>query len=690
MSELNILTAQRDEVLAKIQEIEETCEGIENENNAKKLTSLNMQQANLSAQRNYLQVRLSAIERDLNKINEEIHNLSGTGLDKILNAIKKQRWFFFKNKPKVFMDKMTGILWANLDYFKWKKSPNENYTYEDVARILKKISIDGFVEWRLPKFDDFKLMISDKTFPFRQGDYYCIKGERYWYCDMSGYAGSGIDLFGLSYTNYYDACILPSCYTLTNRSYTQNVASDNKVYTEIERLKFTLNFFVNNGLEPIFTDNAITELYKKIYIEKPVLLEQLQELQTQIESLQTVTLLSSEFDYTALLAKYDVKAIDNSIIKYYRAVQQWTDELMDKLDYYEQEKESVIRDFNIIGLKLSKKYEQNTNLTAEENELLESRQRYFQKKFSLGMSSVKSKILAVKKQSDDLEYRIDEIDNSDDAMYALAVLEQEQRASFTFVAENTAKIIRNALLKIEYFESHHQFVMNAIEIWEKWTENYRVFKTTYKEYLKASCEEDSIEEDVWVRWYENWRNIRLAIEHKVQPIIERGLRSELQTINDTKISVAEQIIAVLENYKNSIDKFFLEDRKCIYQKFVFQSGGELQEKFESESELYKCTFALQTALQEIIFSCKNAEDRVFILKWASSLLDIQIDEILDFIANNDLQKISQTILFEFATLKQKNYDAYLTDAKAYSEEKSRREKQYNSLIFKMRKDLMKA
>ena len=688
MSEINILTAQRDEVLAKIQEIEETCEGIENENNAKKLTSLNMQQANLSAQRNDLQVRLSAIERDLNKINEEIHNLSGTGLDKILNAIKNQRWFFFKNKPEVLMDKMTGILWANLDYFKWKKSTNGNYTHEDVAMILKKLSIDGFSEWKLAKFDDFKLMISDKTFPFRQGNNYYIKGERYWYCDMSGDGQAGIDLSDLSkaWDYYY---ILPCCYMLTNKTYSQNVSQNNKVYTEIERLQFTLNLFVDNGLEPIFTDVAITELYQKIYFEKPVLLEQLQELQTQIDSLQTVTLLSSEFDYTALLAKYDVKAIDNSIIKYYRAVQQWTDELMDKLDYYEQEKESVIRDFNIIGLKLSKKYEQNTNLTAEENELLESRQRYFQKKFSLGMSSVKSKILAVKKQADDLEYRIDEIDNSDDAMYALAVLEQEQRASFTFVAENTAKIIRNALLKIEYFESHHQFVMNAIEIWEKWTEDYRVFKTTYKEDLKASCEEDSIEEDVWVRWYENWRNIRLAIEHKVQPIIERGLRSELQTINDTKISVAEQIIAVLENYKNSIDKFFLEDRKCIYQKFVFQSGGELQEKFESESELYKCTFALQTALQEIIFSCKNAEDRVFILKWANSLLDIQIDEILDFVANNDLQNISQTILTEFATLKQKNYDAYLTDAKVYSEEKSRREKQYNSLIFKMRKDLMK-
>ena len=40
-------------------------------------------------------------------------------------------------------------------------------------------------------------------------------------------------------------------------------------------------------------------------------------------------------------------------------------------------------------------------------------------------------------------------------------------------------------------------------------------------------------------------------------------------------------------------------------------------------------------------------------------------------------------------MKQKNYDIYLADAKAYSEEKARREKAYNSLIFKMRKDLAK-
>lgn len=149
------------------------------------------------------------------------------------------------------------------------------------------------------------------------------------------------------------------------------------------------------------------------------------------------------------------------------------------------------------------------------------------------------------------------------------------------------------------------------------------------------------------------------------------------------------MIAVLEDYKNNIDKFYLETRKGIYQKYVFQSGGELQEKFETEGILYGFASTLQSELQNIIFDCKNAEDRIFILNWANSLLDISIDEILAFVADNDLQAISQEILTEFASLKQKNYDIYLADAKAYAEEKAKREKEYNSLVFKMRKDLMK-
>ena len=693
MSNLASLTAQREGLLKKIRAIEASCEGIENENNAKRVQKLNLEQAQYSAQRQEIAAKLAVVDGKLAAINAGIMELGGTGVEKILEAIKNQRWYFIKNKPKILFDRNTGLIWANLNTFNYVGKENNLYNLSDVGDIINNYSfgVDGF---RVPTCYELWQAVEDKTIPFhRDGDAnWRLFGIYYLACEYNGYIKSK-DMDDCGATNDISnqtVAIFPcSDYLIQNSDYQEIINPDNPVYTEKERLQFTLDLFTKNELWPIFTDAEVTELYKKIYFEKPKLLAQLQELQTQINELQKVTLLSSDFDYTALLAKYDIKAINVSLIKYYQAVQQWCRELMEKVDYYEEQKASVIKDFNLISLKLSKKYEADTNLTEAENTLLCDRQHFFQKNFSLGMNSVKTKILAVKKQADALEYRIDEIDEGENSLRELAELEQKKRASFAFLAENTAKIIKNALRKIEYFEANHTFVMNAINIWENWTEGYRVFKTTYKEDMKHDCEDDGIEEEIWSAWYQDWQQLRYAIELKMQPVIERGLCGSMPTNKEVKTSVPEQLIHILDEYKKQIDKFYKEERKGIYQKFAFQAGGDLQEKFETESSLYKFVAMLQSELQDIIFNCKNAEDRVWILNWANSLLDIQIDEVLKFVANNDLQKISHTILDEFAALKQKNYDIYLADAKAYSEEKTRREKAYNSLIFKMRKDLAK-
>lgn len=690
MTDLQTLTTQRDDLLTKIREIEETCEGIENENNAQRVQALNLEHAQLTAQKQELSAKLSALESRLSTISSEITKLSGTGIDRILEAIKNQRWYFFKNKTKILFDKETGLLWANLKYYKY----GPMNTIDANTEIKNNNVLDNYEKFRLPLDTELKKLdywnSAWRNFPFstEQGK---IMGEDCIHIKPKGNntrvsIKSNGDM-NYSYGGNYILIPCSDILLLTNIDYENNVSPNNPNYTEKERLQFTLDLFVQNDLWPIFNDEEITELYKKIYYEKPRLLEQLQELQAEIESLQTVTLLSSTFDYTALLAKYDMKAIDSSIIKYYQAVQQWIEELMEKLDYYEEEKEDVIRDFNVIGLKLAKKYENSEHLTEVENTLLRDRQRYFASRFSLGMNSVKSKLLAVKHQADELEYRIDEIDNGEDSIHQLALLEKEERASFGFIAENTAKIIRNALKKIEFFEDNHQYVVWAIGAWESWTESYRVFKTTYLEDLKGTCEEDGIEEEIWQNWYADWQSIRFQIEEKVQPIIERELRERIAMVKEDEISVAEQIIKELEVYRNAIDTFYREERKGIYQNFAFQANGDVQDRLESESKLYKLTAKFQSALQSIIFNCAKAEDRIFIINWASSLLDIQIDEILSFVADNDLQKISDTILTEFSQLKQKNYEIYLADAKSYGEEQARRDKQFNSLLFKMRKGL---
>lgn len=49
MSDLSVLKTQRDNLLVKIREIEASCEGIENENNAKRVQELNLEHAQYSA-----------------------------------------------------------------------------------------------------------------------------------------------------------------------------------------------------------------------------------------------------------------------------------------------------------------------------------------------------------------------------------------------------------------------------------------------------------------------------------------------------------------------------------------------------------------------------------------------------------------------------------------------------------------
>lgn len=681
MSELENLKVRQQELLNKIQEIEEQCQGIENEHNAQKVQELNKVQAQLIGSQNNLKQQLQSIQEKLKTINNEINKLSSTATDRILEAIKNQRWYFFKNKPHILMDKTTGILWANLDYFPYIKSSNSgHYKLDEANALLKNYIIDYFSNWLLPNEKDLIYIMNEScplynTHDFHKGCFWIIK---------EGYATA------FNNNSSTTGRLIPCNYSLVQDSeYEENVSDDNLLYTEKEKLQFTLDLFKENELWPIFDDDEITDLYKKIHIEKPKLLQALSQIEMQLAQCEEVKTVTANFNYTTLLNKYDIASIDKSIIKYYEAVQKWIDELMEYLADFEQQKESVIQDCNQIGLQLSTTYKDDNNLTEAENELLKSRQYYFKDKLALGMDKVKANLLKVKQQADDIEYTINEIDDGDNAIYELAQLEKKERASFALIAENTAKIVNKALQKIDFFEHNRDFIVKAVDVWSKWNEDYKVFKTKQYEELKHSCEEDDIEVEVWQKWYEDWQKLRFTIEEKLQPMIARGLKGDIEAKEEQETSIIMQAIYILNDYKIAVDNFYLEERKNIYQQYVFQNCGDLQEKFEVEKELYARTVNLQKALQNIIFNCKKEADKIFILRWIDNLIDIQINEIIQFVADNNLEQISQEVLNEFAKLKQKNYYMYLADIKAYSQEQANREKAYNSLIFKMRKGLMK-
>ena len=188
MSDVKVLVGQREKILEQIRAIEEL-EGVENENNSKKLSELNLQKAKVNSQIDEVNNKLSSLKLELNSINEKVNDLSGSAIDKILDAIKNQRWYFFRNKPNVFMDKNTGLLWANLDYFPYCKENaiegEEYYTNRECNQLMKNLKFDEFDGWRIPTNYELWDLVEDGTFIFKEGDYWRIKDKYYWFVNYN-------------------------------------------------------------------------------------------------------------------------------------------------------------------------------------------------------------------------------------------------------------------------------------------------------------------------------------------------------------------------------------------------------------------------------------------------------------------------------------------------------------------------
>lgn len=697
MDELTVLLKKQAEIREQIHCIEEGCEGIENKNNAKKIAELNLRQGSLSKQKNELRTKLLMLERELKDVGASVQEFSGTGTVQILEAIKKQRWFFIKNKPEVLLDRDTGLLWNNPAYIPFLKPDGSSFSLDEAKQMSGDVvAFAGFFNWKIVNAVEFEKIASDNSgYPYYTGPYHAIDNNGGAIMDWNNTGDYRYYYINDSYnynhkcTTSYGAFLIYNIELVAGGTYEAD-RKNNKIYTEKERLQFTLDLFRNHGLEPIFKDAKVTALYHQIHIKKPDLIEQLADVEVQIDALQQTVQLSSTFDYRSMLIDYDISAIDRSVIQYYQSVRSLADNFLEKLTEYEEVKSGTIREFNAISLKLGTKYKESPQLTEEENGLLKERQHFLRKHLDLGLDMVKEQLLAIKQQAEDMEDRIEEINCGSRAIIELAVLEKEERASFSLLAENMANIVKQFLLKSEFFEENRSYVSHMVVLWDAWTEYYKIFKTKMHEEFKDACEEESIEAEVYEGWYEDWRQKCLRIEQQFLPLTAFSLKGNLLELAENKTTPAEQVLHLLQEYKEGIDQFYLKSRKNIYQKFAFQAGGDLQEKFETESEIYKHSMEFQKKLQELIFALGSAEERLFLLKWAAPLLDIQVDAIVDFVRDRDLAAVSQEVLTQFADLKHQNFAAYLSDSQAYSEALQQREKEYNSLVFKMRKDLMKA
>ena len=625
----------------------------------------------------------------------------------ILTALSAQQWFFFKNKRVVF-DRETGLLLPDLSLYNITKGDiwgdyTSLFPSDESGDFLKELDIDGIKGWKLPKKRELEKLMDNNTFPFF---YYKNAKQKYGINDSSIRAkkdAKGIE--NVIKVLRIDAKTEQKCVDLNNKfSYTdqncgimpvsdtllkqvgsyEDIMSDYTRPTE-DRMETVLELFVNNGLVPIFDDPNVTSLYETLYSGKKIAVtEQPESVKKEVLSAGQ-SLDSFKSDVESMLTEYDAEKIDKSVIKYYKSVQSLTSALIRRLARFENEQRELIHEFNDVCMEMSGEEKLPAGLSSEENALLNSLRLYLRSVLYFGIGEAKEKLHAIKKQANGIEHHVEEINIGYNSIYALGVLEQEVRASFSLLAENMTDIVLNVLEKIVFLDEHRELVEKAIGICETWTEDYKRFKIERLSALRYAAVKDAVNEETAEKWCVEWAKVRFAIERMIEPLLEWMIDRE--RLDGEGGQTAEELIGALNEYKSSVDSFYLEKRKTIHKKFAFKANGVFLDMLETESELWKLTTALESKLQKIVFRCDIPEDRLFIIGWPKSLPVMHIDGVLAGVKDSGIESIPKDVLDEFATLRQRNLEVYLSDDESYSRALDERERAYNSLLYKMVKGL---
>ena len=395
-----------------------------------------------------------------------------------------------------------------------------------------------------------------------------------------------------------------------------------------------------------------------------------------------VNLFTSDFDYRLDLNNYDLSAIQNSVWQYSQASQQWIDNLLNRIDEWENEHLGLVKNTVELNQELEKKLPVSINVTAEEKLLLEAQLQHLKKRLDLGLTLLRSNLINLLSESQQISSNLEQTNT----LFGLAQLEQQARPSFELLAEHTATLCTKTLKEMEWLDQSLDFVRTVVSVLRKSAEDYLILVDKYQQDLIQIGLDNSIESEEIAKWFAEWRSERLSLLKQFQPLLDAGLNKLIdeQTVLD--------ILACIEQYQNELDQFYLQKRLGIHTTYAFQPNGHRQEKLEKEQELTKLVHQFMQQLEKVIFNTKTTAQKIWLIRFSEVWQQGMVNEITNFLAKEQLIERDDVVLImseELRKVQQQNLASCLQDAQSYSEALAQREKDVNTLIFKMRKALMK-
>lgn len=683
----------------------------------------------VSGQETYQQLVDQIVEiknqiKNLNEIAEE---------NTLLKAISAQKWYGFKNKREIVFDSHTGILFPNFEYI-------PHITYNDWGKEKKTYELSGIGKKLWGSLDDLGLndeikkkywttdFINHFPKPYSGNTpvklyIACIDSRPSWIDDFhKNTERSGNYLLYVSNDSLgeykKELKVLPALRVIDDPS----LLPDYPRLTAPEKAKIILDFFIGQDWQPKFEPflerpyqikNGFMGLSIRDYIESEdefqdridvaqqqcdeynrifdayykriQLQKQLVELESQIAELPEpapINVFTSDFDYRQDLNNYDLPVIQSSVWQYSQASQQWINTLLNRIDEWENEHLDLVKNTVELNQELDKKLPVSINVTAEEKQLLEAHLQHLEKRLDLGLTPLRSHLINLLSEAQQISFNLEQTNT----LLGLAQIEQQARPSFELLAEHTAILCTKTLKEMEWLDESLDFVKTVVSVLRKSAEDYLILVDKYQQDLIQIGLDNSIETEEITKWFAEWRNERLSLLKQIQPLLDAGLNQIIdeQTVLD--------VLPCIEQYQNELDQFYLQKRLGIHTTYAFQPNGHRQEKLEKEQELTKLVHQFMQQLEKVIFNTQTTAQKIWLIRFSEVWQQGVVNEITDFLAKEQLIERDDVVLImseELRKVQQQNLAACLQDAQSYSEALAQREKDVNTLIFKMRKALQK-
>lgn len=645
----------------------------------------------------------------------------------LYEAIEEQNWFTFKNKQHVVFDRRTGFLYPNFSHVK-------HVTYQEWAGGKKNYGPNGIDtgQWEILSdvfyYDEKTDRTKGSPF-FKQGSHVLTldypkklrgsKAARIFiskHIDKLGklkkinYVTSFSENFSCSwyvtgsYQNYLNHCVFPVLRVLNK----PELLPDHPSMIGKMKSKIILELFIQKEWIPCFEpfleqfhnefyeayQNRVNEAKKRcneyssifeIYYEKRCIEKKLLALGLTYDDMSNVTVSNVgkvSYDFLAEIQNYNIDEINKSVWQYSLSAQKWLNSLLGKIDEWENDNLDLVKTALELKQELDKKITVSMNVTAEEKQLLESQLQQLKKRLDIGLTPLRSNLINLFSESQQISLNLEQTNT----LVGLAKIEQQLRPSFELLAEHTAILCTKTLKEMEWLDQSLDFVKSIVSVLRKSAEDYLILVDKYQQDLMQLGLDNSIESEEIAKWFAEWRSERLSLLKQIQPLLDAGLNKLIdeQTVLD--------VLPCVEQYQNELDQFYLQKRLGIHTTYAFQPNGHRQEKLEKEQELTKLVHQFMQQLEKVIFNTKTTAQKIWLIRFSEVWQQGMVNEITNFLAKEQLIERDDVVLImseELRKVQQQNLASCLQDAQSYSEALAQREKDVNTLIFKMRKALMK-